>query len=256
MGQRGVARYASKTIYNSQGQVSALPVSNTAEVTIEPTGDWVVMCSKNGGVVPDNVLIDGVKSGTSTRSDGDPGEYAGTTQQDKVNEMERTRTKNMCINCVQFQESNWDLAQLLIWDMHLSDTEMQTVSTELSKYVMPLASACTVMPGEGCNACPPGTYKVLDENTPCINCVAGKYREQPAATAESQCQACPANTFSFSPSTIAKNCSCNAGYFAATDGVECTACEAGSYKVNTGVGTCTSCAANEYSTTLAQVTST
>ena len=256
MGQRGVARYASKTIYNSQGQVSALPVSNTAEVTIEPTGDWVVMCSKNGGVVPDNVLIDGVKSGTSTRSDGDPGEYAGTTQQDKVNEMERTRTKNMCINCVQFQESNWDLAQLLIWDMHLTDTEMQTVSNELRRYVMPLSTLCSVLPGVGCNACPAGTYNSEPGALTCTNCGAGKYRSTPAAAAESQCIACPANTFSFSGNTDINNCMCNAGYSGAANGVACDACAAGSYKTGVGIGTCTNCAVNEYSITPAQVVST
>lgn len=255
-GQRGVARYASKTIMGLSGQVIASPVSNTAEVTIEPTGDWVVMCSKNGGVVPDNVLIDGVKSGTSTRSDGDPGEYAGTTQQDKINEMERTRTKNMCINCVQFQESNWDLAQLLIWDMHLTDTEMQTVSNELRRYVMPLSTLCSVLPGVGCNACPAGTYNSEPGATTCTNCGAGKYRSTAAAAAETQCIACPANTFSFSGNTDINNCMCNAGYSGATNGVECTACAAGSYKTGVGIGTCTNCALNEYSTTPAQVVST
>ena len=254
-GQRGVARYASKTILASNGQVSALPVSNTAEVTIEPTGDWVVMCSKNGGVVPDNVLIDGVKSGTSTRSDGDPGEYAGTTQQDKINEMERTRTKNLCINCVQFQESNWDLAQLLIWDMHLTDTEMQTVSNELRRYVMPLSTVCSVLPGVGCVACPAGTYN-SEPGLECTSCGAGKYRSTPAAAAESQCIACPANTFSFSGNTDINNCMCNAGYSGAANGTECVACTAGKYKTAVGVGTCTDCGVNEYSTTVAQVVST
>ena len=255
-GQRGVARFASKTIFNSQGQVSASPVSNTQEVNIEPTLDWVVMCSKNGGIVPDNVLIDGVKSGTSTRSDGDPGEYAGTTQQDRINEMERTRTKNMCINCVQFHESDWDLAQLLIWDMHLTDTEMQTVSNELRRYVMPLSTLCSVLPGVGCNACPAGTYNSEPGAATCTNCGAGKYQSTPAAAAETQCIPCPANTFSFSGNTDINNCRCNAGYSGAANGVACDACAAGSYKTDVGIGTCTNCGANNYSTTVAQVVST
>ena len=163
------------------------------------------------------MLVNGVASGTSTRSDGDPNEWPGASTQAKIENMERDRNKNLCINCFPgqgdtSQSSDWDLAQLLIWDMHLSDAEMQTVSTELSRYSMPLSAACAVTPGDGCNACPAGTYKVSDENTPCINCVAGKYRVFPAATAESNCIACPANTFSFSASTQVTNCTCNAGY--------------------------------------------
>ena len=255
-GQRGVARFASKTILGSTGTVIASPVSNTADANIEPTGNWVVMCSKNGGVVPDNVLIDGVKSGTSTRSDGNAYEWPGETQQDQINNMEAGRTKNLCINCYAGQTSDWDLAQLIIWDMHLTDTEMQTVSNELRRYVMPLTSACTVTPGIGCNACPAGTYNSEPGSLACTNCGAGKYRTTPAATAESLCLLCPDNTFSFSGSTQITNCSCKAGYSGAADGVACVACVAGSYKTGVGIGTCTNCPLNQYSTTVAQVTST
>ena len=255
-GQRGAARFASKTIYGSTGQVIASPVSNTEEVNIEPTGDWVVMCSKNGGVFPDNVLINGVASGTSTRSDGDAGEWPGATQQDQINAMEAGRTKNLCINCYPLQTSAWDLAQLLIWDMHLTDSEIQTVSNELRRYVMPLSTVCSVLPGVGCVACPAGTYNSEPGAATCTNCGAGKYRSTPAAAAEAQCIACPANTFSFSGNTDINNCMCNAGYSGAANGVACTACVAGTYKTGVGIGTCTNCALNEYSTTPAQVVST
>jgi len=110
--------------------------------------------------------------------------------------------------------------------------------------------------GVGCEACPPGTYKASDKNTPCIDCVAGKYRVFAAATAQSDCIGCPANTFSLSRSTEATNCSCNAGYSGTANGVACVACIAGTYKTAAGIGTCTNCAANEYSTTEAQVTAT
>ena len=257
LGKRGVASYASKKIFDSSGTTEiAQPEQNTQLENIQPTSNWLVMCSKNGGVVPNNVLINGVASGTSTRSDGDPNEWPGATTQAKIDNMERDRNRNLCINCFPGQESDWDLAQLLIWDMHLSDSEMETVSAELSRYAMPLNAACTVTPGVGCNACPAGTYKSSDENTPCINCGAGKYRVFPAATAETNCIQCPSNTFSFSASTLLTNCSCNAGYSAASDGVACVACIAGSYKTAVGVGTCTNCAVNEYSTTVAQVVST
>ena len=259
LGKRGVASYASKRIFDSTGTTEMQPpVANTQIENVQPTADWVVMCSKNGGVTPFNVLVNGVASGTSTRSDGDPNEWPGASTQAKIENMERDRNKNLCINCFPgqgdtSQSSDWDLAQLLIWDMHLSDAEMQTVSTELSRYSMPLSAACAVTPGDGCNACPAGTYKVSDENTPCINCVAGKYRVFPAATAESNCIACPANTFSFSASTQVTNCTCNAGYSGASDGIACDACVAGKYKTGVGIGTCTNCALNEYSTTVAQV---
>jgi hypothetical protein len=82
------------------------------------------------------------------RSDGDPNEYPGTTAQARIDNMERDRMKNLCINCFAGQENEWDLAQLLIWDMHLSDTEIQTVSNELRRYAMPLAAACSVTPGD------------------------------------------------------------------------------------------------------------
>jgi hypothetical protein len=257
MGQRGVARYASRSIIGADGFESYTAVANTAEANIEPTADWVVMCSKNGGVVPENVLINGMASGTSTRSDGNAGEWAGTTQQDKINAMEAGRTRNLCINCFGngngAQTSDWDLSQLLIWDMHLTDSEMQTVSNELRRYVMPLNTACSTRPGEGCNACPAGTYNSEAGSSLCINCGAGKYRSTPAATAESNCIPCPANTFSFTANTERNNCMCNAGYAAGENGVACVACAAGSYKSAVGIGTCTSCAVNEYSTTLAQV---
>ena len=256
LGKRGVASYSSKRIMDVTGTTEIAPVvPNTETVNVGITSDWVVMCSKNGGVTPSNVLVDGVGRGTSTRSDGDVNEFSGATAQAKIDNMERDRNRNLCINCRAGQESDWDLAQVLIWDMHLSDSEMQTASTELMRYAMPLASACAVKAGDGCVACPAGTYKVLDENTPCINCVAGKYRVLPAATAESNCVECPANTFSFSASTLVINCACNAGYFGATNGIPCVACSAGTYKTAVGAGTCTNCGVDEYSTTVAQVTS-
>ncbi len=253
-GMRGVGRFASRTIRNAQGAVIATPVSNTLDESVDPTSNWLVMCSKNGGVVPFNVLVDGVASGTSTRSDGNVSEWTGDTLQEQIDAMEAGRTKNMCINCNGGQASDWDLAQLLIWDTHLTDSEMQTVSTELRRYAMPSATACSVTPGVGCNACAPGTYNA-DPGSPCTNCGAGKYRTAPAANDERLCLDCPANTFSGSGSALLTNCSCNAGYSGITDGQICTACTAGTFKTTVGIGTCTNCPADQYSTAVAQVTS-
>ena len=110
--------------------------------------------------------------------------------------------------------------------------------------------------GRACNACPPGTYNSERGRPACTNCAAGKYGTDPAATAASMCLDCPENTFSFTASTLLTDCSCNAGYSGSTNGEACVACIAGTYKTGVGVGTCTNCSVNEYSTTIAQVTST
>jgi len=254
--QRGVAKYASRTIMSSDGLTKiADPVWNTPTDGLSVNTNWLVMCSKNGGVVPYNVLADSQSIGTSTRSDGNVSEWYGATLADKTQNMMRDRTKQMCINCNANQKSAWDLAQLMIWDSHLTDSEMQTVSTELQKFVT-LNTQCSVVPGVGCVACAAGKYKASDGGAPCTDCMSGKYRTFEAGTMETQCLSCPANTFSFSASTLLTNCSCNAGYSGASDGVACVACIAGSYKTAVGVGTCTNCAVNEYSTTVAQVVST
>ena len=253
--QRGVARYASQTIMSSDGLTKlADPVWNTQQTGVSPNTDWLVMCSKNGGVTPWNVLANGQAVGTSTRSDGNVSEWPGQTVADQTQNMNAGRSKRMCINCY-IQKSSWDLAQLLIWDSHLNDNEMQTVTTELQRYAT-MNTQCSVIPGDGCVACAAGKYKPSDGGAPCIDCVAGKYRAFEAATAENMCIPCPANTFSLSASTQHTNCSCNAGYSGATNGVPCDACAAGKYKTAVGIGTCTDCAANEFSTVVAQVTST
>ena len=254
--QRGVAKYASRIIMSDDGLTKiADPVWNTPTDGLSVNTNWLVMCSKNGGVIPYNVLADSQSIGTSTRSDGNVSEWYGATLTDKTQNMMRDRTKQMCINCNTNQRSAWDLAQLLIWDSHLTDNEMQTVSTELQKFVT-LNTQCSVIPGVGCVACAAGKYKASDGGAPCTDCMSGKYRTFEAGTMETQCLLCPANTFSFSASTLLTNCSCNAGYSGASDGVACVACVAGSYKTAVGIGTCTNCAVNEYSTTVAQVVST
>ena len=109
--------------------------------------------------------------------------------------------------------------------------------------------------GRGCTACRPGTYNWQRGREACINCAGGKYGTDRAATAASMCLDCPANTFSFPASTLPTNCSCNAGYSGSTNGEECVACIAGTYKTARGIGTCTSCGVNKYSTAVAQAIS-
>ena len=120
----------------------------------------------------------------------------------------------------------------------------------------PAPNTTTLRPDGGCYACLPGTYNPERGSEACTDCAGGKYGTDTAATAESMCLDCPANTFSLNASTNLTNCSCNAGYSGAEDGVECVACIAGTYKTGVGIGTCANCGVNEYSTTVAQVVST
>ena len=77
--------------------------------------------------------------------------------------------------------------------------------------------------GNGCQACPAGTYKRM--------------------RGTSACRGCPANTWSAVGSAL---CYCNTGY-TAKDGDVCVACVAGTYKNVTGSAACVSCAANRSS---------
>jgi hypothetical protein len=254
--KRGVAKFASQKIFSMDGQtVIANSVWNTGEGGLSMNMNWTVMCSKNGGITPWNVLVDGQAAGTSTRSDSNPEEWPGLNLEVRTANMQMNRVKSMCINCLGFQTSAWDLSQLMIWDSHLNDIEMQSVSLELQKYT-PLSTVCDVLPGVGCVACPAGKYKSLLGGSACVNCMAGKYRTGTGAIGDNLCIDCPANTFALPGSALQTDCQCNAGYSGAANGVACAACGAGKYKTAVGIGTCTDCAANEYSGTVAQVVST
>ena len=253
--KRGVAKFASQDIMSMDGVTTLVnSVWNTGQTGSNMNLNWTVMCSKNGGITPWNVLVDGQAAGTSTRSDSNAAEWPGLTLEVRTANMEMNRAKSMCINC-RSPMSAWDLSQVMIWDSFLTDIEMQTVSLELLKYTS-LSTVCSVLPGVGCVACPAGKYKSTVGGGTCVDCQAGKYRTGTGAIGDNLCIDCPANTFAFAGSTLQTDCMCNAGYSGAANGVACTACVAGTYKTGVGIGTCTNCALNEYSTTVAQVTST
>ncbi|KAJ1467883.1 hypothetical protein T484DRAFT_1644991 [Baffinella frigidus] len=103
-----------------------------------------------------------------------------------------------------------------------------------------------------CTACPSGTSSVAgsDEETDCkcmagfeagadgvvcTACAAGTYKE---TVGTGTCAACPLRTTSVAGSGDLIDCKCVVGYTATTDGEECTACSAGSYKLTTGTGSC------------------
>ena len=246
--KRGVAYYGSRDKTNLTTGVVTPLTYNTAIQNVGTETDWMVMCSKNGGSTPKNVLIDGVESGTSSRSDSDPDEWGGETME---------RATQLCINCKEDlnSKSDWELAQLLIWNTHLSDAAMKIVSDELRSY-LPLTTACTSTPSNNCTACAAGKFKSSSGGGACVNCGTNTFQPFEAAISSTQCQNCPLNANAPAGSMSNAFCICKAGYSNEENGGVCSACPRGSYKTDPGVGTCTQCPANYFSTTDAQTTAT
>jgi len=106
--------------------------------------------------------------------------------------------------------------------------------------------------GVYCNDCPPGTYKVITDQT-CLNCEAGKYTAATAALGWAICQACPVNSVSAIASDEITDCVCNVGWTGTGGDSLCTACIAGKYKSSIGSAPCTKCIAGKYSMAVAAV---
>ena len=104
--------------------------------------------------------------------------------------------------------------------------------------------------GLACTACVAGTYKTATGAGLCDECGVDTYSTAVAATAVSTCTTCPTNTFSLSKSNELVDCSCLAGHDADSNGLECTACIAGTYKTTTGTGSCEACGVDTYSHTV------
>ena len=83
----------------------------TNQVSVGVLTDWLIMCGKNGGFRPNNILVDGVASGIN---DGGIG------------------SDTLTINLWRYIEnSDWAFREVMIWDTALSDTEMADASTAL-----------------------------------------------------------------------------------------------------------------------------
>ena len=113
------------------------------------------------------------------------------------------------------------------------------------------AGYTAVANGVACTACIAGTYKTNTGIGVCDKCGVDTYSITVAATTEGTCTNCPSNTFSTQSSDQLADCSCFEGHSGVSDGIACTACVAGSYKVEYGIGECTSCVVDTYSTTVA-----
>ena len=85
----------------------------TAFPSVGVLTDWLVMCGKNGGSVPNNILVDGIAAGFR---DGGAG------------------SSSLSINNHTFspsENSDWAFRELMIWNTSLSDAEMVVASTAL-----------------------------------------------------------------------------------------------------------------------------
>ena len=78
--------------------------------------DWVVVCYKNSGGAPNNILINGIPSAVK---DGGNGNFILTIN------------NNSTID----EKSDWGFSYLLIWDSQLSDNDLKTVSECLMYYL-------------------------------------------------------------------------------------------------------------------------
>ena len=83
------------------------------ENTVGVSTDWLVMCGKNRGSVPNNILVDGIASGNTAGGDG---------------------SSSLSINDHTFspgENSDWAFRDLMIWNVSLSDADMVVASTAL-----------------------------------------------------------------------------------------------------------------------------
>jgi|694.fasta_scaffold05006_9 hypothetical protein len=88
---------------------------------------WVVSCAKNTNStnISENVIIDGQYSGLSINND-----YINNK-----NKPISTLTINYNNTNNTSYYSNWALSYLLIWDSHLSDNELKTISVSLNNFI-------------------------------------------------------------------------------------------------------------------------
>ena len=181
-GKRGVALYGVRDI-RDENNVIVTPLEwNTATASVGDPQNWLVMCSKNGDSTPMNILRDGFIAGTINRTDSDQKEWG------VVGVMERAT--QLCINCKASELSDWQLATLIIWDLHLTNEEMTVSSQELLIY-LPTTTVCTDVVNNECSACVAGKYKTDTGVYPCSDCPTDKFQVNPGATNANACMNCP-----------------------------------------------------------------
>ena len=135
----------------------------------------------------------------------------------------------------------------------ISATCIQCPSNSISYSASSAAGDCTCNAGftgpngGPCTACVAGKYKTTSGSAACTDCFAASYSTSTGATIATTCITCPSSSISYSASSAAGDCTCNAGFTGPNGGV-CSACVAGKYKINTGSVACTDCLAGSFST--------
>ena len=105
--------YSSATIvYRGVAYYPPLYLTNMTSVGV--LTDWLIMCGKNGGVTPDNILVEGVPVGIK----------AGGVGSDVLS-----------INMIG-ENSDWALYEVMIWSNAIMDADMLVVSKALQSYLI------------------------------------------------------------------------------------------------------------------------
>ena len=94
--------------------------ANGYAISVNIVTNWLVMCTKNSGNAPTNVLVDGTTSGARAGGKGS----------------DTLIINNVYGSVYGTESSNWALSQVLIWQSALTDTQMAAVSTMLKQYLM------------------------------------------------------------------------------------------------------------------------
>ena len=93
--------------------------TNGYPISVNVLTNWLVMCTKNSGAYPTNVLIDGVSSGSHTGGSGS----------------DTLIINNVAGSVYGAESSSWALSQVLIWQSALTDAQMLAMSSMLSQYL-------------------------------------------------------------------------------------------------------------------------
>ena len=233
---------------------------------------WTVVCVKSepGANPSRQVLLDGV--GIASHASGIGYDHALTIGN-------------------YWTDTPWYVAQVLVWDVLLSDADMQAVSDHLLAHVREgqrVASGCGTVnakncgdircicnagysgPADGpCGTCAVGKYKNTTSKEACTSCPVGTFADVHGSKV---CSACPENTFSDAPGAVTCSacptltqsavgsssvsaCKCVAGYTGAGGLEQCTPCVAGTFKTDTGSDACSACPARTFSGALGATSS-
>jgi hypothetical protein len=225
---------------------------------------WTVVCVKSepGANPSRQVLLDGV--GIASHASGIGYDHALTIGN-------------------YWTDTPWYVAQVLVWDVLLSDADMQAVSDHLLAHVREgqrVASGCGTVnakncgdmrcicnagysgPADGpCGTCAVGKYKNTTSKEACTSCPVGTFAD---VNGSEVCSACPENTFSDAPGAVTCStcpnltqsvvgsssvsaCKCVAGYTGAGGLEQCTPCVAGTFKTDAGSGACSACPVRTFS---------